>query len=145
MASNHEDRYDARRPARELRMATAITLIGGTSYIALLASLVRSILVMRLIGPRGRGIQRLVGLIKGYLSTLTIAFRHGSSKELPLAIGAQDTQRAAEVEDAVFLSVTGLTAITALGIVLYAIFSRTRVGRRGWRCPSAVGCCSPRI
>lgn len=126
--NSHQERYDARRPARELRIATAITLIGGSSYVALLANLVRSILIMRLIGPRGRGIQRLVGLIKGYLSTLTIAFRHGSSKELPLAVGAQDAQRAAEVEDAAFFSVTALTALSALGMVLYAIFL-SRAGR----------------
>ncbi len=126
--NNHQERYDARRPARELRMATAITMIGGSSYVALLASLVRSIVVMRLIGPRGRGIQRLVGLIKGYLSTLTIAFRHGASKELPMAVGAQDVRRAAEVEDAVFFSVASLTAVTALGMVLYAIF----LSRAGW-------------
>ena len=119
--NSHQQRYDARRPARELRIATAITMIGGSSYVALLASLVRSIVVMRLIGPRGRGIQRLVGLIKGYLSTLTVGFRHGASKELPMAIGAQDVRRAAEVEDAVFLSVTSLTAITALGMVVYAM------------------------
>ncbi len=120
--NNHQERYDARRPARELRIATAITLIGGSSYVALLANLVRSILIMRMIGPRGRGIQRLVGLIKGYLSTLTIAFRHGASKELPLAVGARDARHAAEVEDAAFFSVTAVTALTALGMILYAIF-----------------------
>ncbi len=119
--NNHQERYDARRPTHGLRIATAITMIGGSSYIALLASLVRSIIVMRLIGPRGRGIQRLVGLLKGYLSTLTIAFRHGASKELPMAVGAHDVRRAAEVEDAVFLSVTALSTVAALGLVLYAI------------------------
>lgn len=114
-------RWEARRPRRELRVATAMTLIGGSSYVALAANLVRSLIVMRLIGPRGRGIQRMVGMWKGYLSTLTIAFRHGASKELPLAIGAGDSRRAAEVEDAVFFSVTSLTVLTALGVVLYGI------------------------
>lgn len=118
-------RWQARRPARELRMATAMAIIGGSSYVALAASLVRSLIVMRLIGPRGRGIQRMVGMWKGYLSTLTIAFRHGASKELPLAIGAGDCTRAARVEDAVFFSVTSLTALTALGVVLYGMFIST--------------------
>ncbi|MGD9498108.1 MAG: oligosaccharide flippase family protein [Armatimonadota bacterium] len=132
-----QERYELRRPAREMRVAAAITLIGGSSYVALVASLVRSILVMRLIGPRGRGIQRLVGLIKGYLSTLTVAFRHGASKELPLAIGARDARRAAEVEDATFVAVTGVTMLTALGLVVYGLF--LSAGSRETRVALCVG------
>lgn len=135
--TDDQARWEARRPARELRMATAMTLIGGSSYVALAAGLVRSLIVMRLIGPHGRGIQRMVGMWKGYLSTLTIAFRHGASKELPLAIGAGDRARAAQVEDAVFLSVTSLTALTALGVVLYGILLST--GSRETRVAWCVG------
>ncbi len=137
MANSHEERYESRRPARALRVTAAITLIGASSYIALLAALVRSILIMRLIGPRGRGIQRLVGLIKGYLSTTTIAFRHGTSKELPLAIGARDAQRAAEAADAGYFAVTVLTALAGLGMLLYAIFISK--GSWEWRVALSVG------
>lgn len=120
MAQSHEERFEDRRPARALRAATAVTLIGGSSYIAMLVALVRSVLIMRLIGPRGRGIQRLAGLYKGYLSNLAIGWRHGVSKELPLAIGAEDPERVARVEDAGYASVGAVTLLAGLGMIVYA-------------------------
>lgn len=105
-----------------MRTSAAIGLIGGSSYIALVASVVRSIIIMRLIGPHGRGVQRLAGLIKGYLTNVSMPWRHGVAKELPLAIGAADSQRAAEVEDAGFFATSLFTAIAAAGMIFYAVF-----------------------
>jgi len=116
------ERWDSRRPERPLRASAAVTLIGGSSYVAMLVSVVRSILVMRLIGVRGRGIMRYVALIKGYLANAGIGFRHGVSKKLPLAIGAEDEEQAAAIEDAGFAAVTLATAAAALGMLLWAVF-----------------------
>jgi len=116
-----EQLSDKRRPARLLQVGAAVTLMGGSSYVAMLASVARSILLMRLLGPRGRGIQRYAGILKGYLSNSSIAWRHGVSKDLPLAIGARDDRRATEVEDAGFAAVTVVTAVFALGLLLYAL------------------------
>jgi len=116
------ERWDSRRPKRPLRSSAAVTLIGGTSYVAMLVSVVRSILIMRLIGVRGRGIMRYVALIKGYLANATIGFRYGVSKKLPMAIGADDKEQAAAIEDAGFAAVTVGTAVAALGMLLWAVF-----------------------
>ncbi len=117
-----EELRDKRRPRRLLRVGAAITLIGGSSYIAMLASMVRSVLVMRMIGPAARGVQRKAGLVIGYLANADIATRHGLSKELPLAIGARDDARAARIEDATFVAVTGITLLASLGLLIYALF-----------------------
>ncbi len=115
------ERWQSRRPERPLRASAAVTLIGGSSYVAMVVSVVRSILVMRLIGVRGRGIVRYVALVKGYLANAGIGFRHGVSKELPLAIGAEDEGRAAAIEDAGFAAVTLTTAVAALGMLVWAL------------------------
>lgn len=137
MRASDDDRFASRRPAAEMRTTTAIGLIGGSSYIALILSVIRSVFVMRIIGPRGRGIQRLAGLYKGYLTNVSMAWRHGVSKELPLAIGAEDSHRAAEVEDAGYFATALFTAIAGLGLVVYAIF----IAGGGWetRVALAVG------
>jgi len=115
-------RWELRRPRRPLRASAAVTLIGGSSYFAMLVSVVRSILVMRLVGVRGRGIMRLVALIRGYLANAGIGFRHGVSKDLPLAIGAQDEQEAAAIEDAGFMAVALVTGLVSLAMLGYALF-----------------------
>ncbi len=122
MNASDDRRFASRQPASEMRTTTAIGLIGGSSYIALIVSMVRSVLVMRMIGPRGRGIQRLTGLYKGYLTNVSVPWRHGVSKELPLAIGARDARRAAEVEDAGYVATALFTAVAGAGMVAYAMF-----------------------
>ncbi|MGC9319549.1 MAG: oligosaccharide flippase family protein, partial [Armatimonadota bacterium] len=122
MTGSDEERFEDRQPRRKLRATAAVTLIGGSSYVALVAALVRSIIVMRLIGPRGRGIQRLAGLYKGYLSNLAIGWRHGVSKELPMAIGAEDARRAARVEDTGYVGVGVASLLAGLGMVAYALW-----------------------
>ncbi|MCD6361397.1 MAG: oligosaccharide flippase family protein, partial [Armatimonadetes bacterium] len=116
-----EDLREKRRPSRLLTVSAAVTLIGGSSYAAMVVGLLRSVLVMRLIGPRGRGIQRYAGIIKGYLANSSISWRHGVSKELPLAVGARDDERAAEIENAGFAAVSVVTAVCALALLAYAL------------------------
>lgn len=122
MARTDKQRFEDRQPARKLRTSAAVTLIGGSSYVAMLMALVRSALIMRMIGPAGRGVQRLAGLYKGYLANLAIGWRHGLSKELPMAVGAGDVRHAAEVEDSACVAVGVVSALAGLGMVLYAIF-----------------------
>ncbi len=122
MSNSDERRFQARHPDQQMRTTTAIGLIGGTSYVALIVSVIRSIFVMRLIGPRGRGIQRLAGIWKGYLTNVSMPWRHGVSKLLPLAVGAEDAERAAEVEDAGYFATALFTLIAGLGMVIYAMF-----------------------
>lgn len=105
-----------------MRTTSAIGLIGGSSYIGLVLGVVRSIFVMRMIGPWGRGVQRLPGLWKGYLTNISMPWRTGLSKELPLAIGAEDCGRAAQIEDAGFFATTAFSTIASLGMVVYALF-----------------------
>ncbi len=122
MDSSDEERFESRIPDSEMRTTSAIGLIGGSSYIGLVLGVARSIIVMRLIGPRGRGIQRLVGIWKGYLSNVSMPWRSAVSKELPVSIGAEDTQRAAEVEDAGFFATTAFSGLGMLGMIVYAVF-----------------------
>ncbi len=116
------DLREKRRPERLLRLGAAIAIIGGSSYVAMVAGIVRSVMLMRLIGPVGRGIQRSAGLLIGYLGNADIAFRHGLSKQLPLAIGAEDDERAGEIEDAAYIAVTLITSVAALVLLAYALF-----------------------
>ncbi len=127
-AMSDSERWQSRRPERPLRSSAAVTLISASSYVGMLASIVRSFLVMRLIGPRGYGIMGLAALIKGYLANAGIGFRHGVSKELPLAIGAGDEERAASLEDAGFAGVSLVTAVTALGM-LTCVLAFSAAGR----------------
>ncbi|MGI5818351.1 MAG: lipopolysaccharide biosynthesis protein [Armatimonadota bacterium] len=125
MSTYDEDRFQSRSPQSEMRTTSAIGLIGGSSYIGLVLGIVRSIFVMRLIGPRGRGVQRLAAIWKGYLSNVSMPWRSGLNKELPISIGAEDCERAAEVEDAGFFATAVFTALAAVGMVFYAMFIST--------------------
>lgn len=74
-------------------------MVAGSGYFELLTGLVRSILVMRLLGPTGVGLVSIVLLVERYLSNIHLGVLHGISKLLPTAIAVSDEARAQRIED----------------------------------------------
>jgi len=104
-------------------LSSAVWML-GSSYCEMALGLAQGIFVMRLIGPVGRGIMRMVDMAHKYLTHSHLGILHGVSKELPLAIGRADTEDADSIEavGATFVTTTGLLA--GLGLFLFGWVSR---------------------
>jgi O-antigen/teichoic acid export membrane protein len=107
-----------------MRLATAVVVMIGSSYSAMLLDMVRGVLLMRLLGPTGRGIQRGVNLLTSYLDNVHLGVRHGISKRLPQAIATDDSEAADAVEDISFTFILLTTTIAALAILAWAALDR---------------------
>lgn len=108
-----------------MRGSAAVFSVSATSYIAMVLGAVRGILVMRIIGPTGRGIMQSVNLFMNYLSHAHIGILDGVSKQLPLAAGSGDYEEADEIESVGMVWVIGLTAIAGLGMVVWGLSQPT--------------------
>ena len=113
---------DRKQHARTGLLANFL-MMAGSGYFEMLTGLVRSVVVMRYLGPTARGLMGLVQTIEAYLSNSHLGVLHGISKRLPAAIGAGDEEEAQEVEDS-GVSWNLLTAsVASAGILLAALFT----------------------
>ena len=118
---SQSDRRDNRTSPLAMRLATAVVLMIGSSYFVMLLDLVRGIILMRLLGPTGRGITRGVNLLTSYLDNTHLGVRHGISKRLPQAVAAEDHETADALEDVAFTFILGTAVVSALGVFVWAL------------------------
>lgn len=93
----------------------------GTSYCEIFMGMARGVLVMRWLGPVGRGVMRMVAMAHRYLTNSHLGILHGMSKELPLALGRGDTADADEIEAVGTAYVIGTSLLGALGMVVFGL------------------------
>jgi O-antigen/teichoic acid export membrane protein len=118
-------RLEAHRQKRQTLASTAILIIGGSSYFSMLVGMLRSVLVMRLVGPAPQGVRRIVDLILKYLGHAHLGILHGTNKELPICLGQNDAERVQEVEDVGVTWVVGLTLIASVGMLIAGLLNPT--------------------
>lgn len=116
----------AHRKITDMRVTTAVLIIGGSSYFSMLAGVLRSILVMRLIGPHDQGIRRIVDIAIKYLFNAHLGILHGTNKAVPIYLGKGDHEMVEEVEDVGITWTLGLTILAALGMAIYGLSNPTR-------------------
>lgn len=97
-------------------------MILGTSYGDMLLGLVRGILVMRAIGPTGRGLMRTVHLFSRYLSNAHLGALHGVSKELPMALGRRDEADVQQIQDVGSTTIILLSLLASLGMLIWGLW-----------------------
>jgi len=97
-------------------------MILGSSYAEMLLGVVRGILVMRAIGPTGRGLMRTVHLFNRYLSNAHLGALHGVSKELPMALGRRDETEVQQIQDVGSTVVILLSSLGSLGMLLWGLW-----------------------
>lgn len=114
-----EDR--APRDRRRQGALWGVLLMLGSSYADLLLGLVQSIYVMNRIGPTGRGLMRLADMFNKYLSNAHLGALHGLSKQLPLALGRREEERAQGLEDVGMTTVLGLGLLGSLAMLTWAL------------------------
>ena len=120
---SQSERRDNRTSPLAMRLLTAVVLMISSSCFVMLLDLVRGIVLMRLLGPTGRGITRGVNLLTSYLDNTHLGVRHGISKRLPQALAAEDHETADALEDVAFTFILGTTIIAALGVFLWALLA----------------------
>lgn len=108
-----------------MRASTAILIIGGSSYFSMLVGILRSVLVMRLIGPEAQGIRRIVDIFTKYLFNAHLGILHGTNKVMPIYLGRGEYDRVQEVEDVGTTWTIGLTLLAALGMAIYGMTNPT--------------------
>ena len=116
-----EERLTAHRGRRHMRASTAMLIIGSSSYFGMLTGIVRSILVMRLIGPNDQGIRRIVDIFTKYLTNAHLGILHGTNKVMPIYLGQQDHEKVELVEDVGTTWTIGLTLLAAVGMALHGM------------------------
>lgn len=102
-------------------MISAAVMILGSSYCEMAVGLVRSILIMNLLGPTGKGIMALVGIAHKYLTHSHLGTIHGVSKDLPIAIGRNDVAAMDEVEATGSTIITLSAIVAGIGLALYGV------------------------
>lgn len=104
-----------------MRGSAAVFAVSATSYASMLLAAVRGILVMRIIGPTGRGIMQSVNLFVHYLSHAHLGILDGLSKELPVTVGEGDYEQADRIESVGMTWVITLTAVAGLGLAIWGM------------------------
>jgi len=118
-------RLEAHRRKRQTLASTAVLIVGGSSYFSMLAGVLRSVLVMRLVGPAPQGVRRTVDLILKYLTHSHLGVLHGANKELPIRLGQNDAAGIQEVEDVGVTWVVGLTLIASVAMLIAGLLNPT--------------------
>lgn len=98
--------------------STAILIICGSSYFSMLLGVLRSVLVMRMLGPSAQGIRKIVDLFNKYLSNSHLGVLHGVNKQVPILLGQSDRQQVQDVED---IGITWIIALTAAASLAMAV------------------------
>ncbi|MCX7599563.1 MAG: hypothetical protein N2512_11970 [Armatimonadetes bacterium] len=111
---------DRQQHARTGLLASFL-MVAGSGYFELLTGLVRSVLVMRLLGPTGVGLVGIILLLERYLSNVHFGALHGISKLLPRAIAAEDEARAQQIENTGATWVMATATLGAAGVVVGAL------------------------
>jgi len=111
---------DRQQHARTGLLASFL-MVAGSGYFELLTGLVRSILVMRLLGPTGVGLVGIILLIERYLGNIHLGILHGISKSLPTAIAVNDEAQAQRIEDTGSTWVMATTTVGSAGVLAAAL------------------------
>lgn len=122
--SAHE-RLEAHRAKRQTLASTAVVIIGGSSYFSMLAGVLRSVLVMRLVGPAPQGVRRGVDLALKYLSNSHLGILHGINKVMPIHLGRNEAEKVQEVEDVGVTWVIALTLLASLAMLVGGFMNPT--------------------
>lgn len=95
-------------------------MLNGSALLGQIASVVQSIVVMRLIAPGMYGIWLGLTIILTYGALAHLGSEHGLGIRLPYLRGRRQKLRAEAMANSVFIGWTSLTLLIALGIALYA-------------------------
>lgn len=120
-----ERRLRAHERRHRIRASTAMLIIGSSSYFSMLVGILRSVLVMRIIGPEAQGIRRIVDILTKYLFNAHLGILHGTNKVMPIYLGRGDYERVQQVEDVGTTWTLGLTLLAAVGMALYGMTNPT--------------------
>jgi O-antigen/teichoic acid export membrane protein len=119
----------------------------GSSYFDLLTSLIQTVIVMRLIGPTGRGLMTISDLFTKWLANTHLGAMHGLSRRLPVALARHEEQRAQDLEDVGMSFVLATSILSALGMLGTAVFclSWGTVTREVIACGAGIFLCSQTV
>lgn len=115
-AGQPRDRHQANRAG----LLANFLMVAGSGYFELLTGLIRSVFVMRLLGPTGNGLVGLVRLLQQYLSNSHLGVLHGVTKHLPRALGNHSGEPAERIEDVGATWIILTAGVCAIGILVAA-------------------------
>lgn len=118
-----EEQMQARR--RMMSATAAVAIVCGTSYFAMLVGILRSVMVMRMLGPTFQGVRRLVDLFTKYLFNIHFGVLHGCSKQLPLHLGEHDAEKVRATQEVGISWILGLTLVGSLAMVAVGLANPT--------------------
>lgn len=97
-----------------------------SNFLGQAISLVRGIVVRRLLGPLSYGWLNIFTLIERYAGYTDMGLINAMDRELPLSRGRGDKLKEEEIENNVFTSILISSVIIALAVILYGLTSSVR-------------------
>lgn len=113
------------RRRRVVDISAAIFIIASSSYFSMILGVVRSLWVMRLIGPAAQGVRRTVDIINKYLFNAHLGILHGVSKQISVQMGQNRLDEVKKTQDVGVTWIITLTAVAAIGMVIWGLSNPT--------------------
>ncbi len=120
-SSDQADNLKKRTRRRQSGLHGLVMML-ASSYADLLLGIVRGVLVMRMIGPTGRGLMRSVDQFNKWFSNAHLGALHGVSKQLPITLGRRDERQAQEIEEVGTSVILGTGLLAALAMLACGLF-----------------------
>lgn len=105
--------------------STAVLIICGSSYFSMLLGVLRSVMVMRMIGPSSQGVRKLVDLANKYLSNSHLGVLHGVNKQVPILLGQGKHEQVQRVEDVGVSWILLLSLLASVGLAIWGLTNPT--------------------
>lgn len=91
------------------------------NYLSTALLLARGLLLARLLGPASLGVYATVGIVIAYAAYADLGMGRVQSREIPLALGAGQTQKAEEWRWYGLVSSTGCALLATAGLAVYVV------------------------
>ncbi|MFQ5808494.1 MAG: lipopolysaccharide biosynthesis protein [Armatimonadota bacterium] len=114
--------------AQATSTSAGIAIVSSASYVGLIASVIRALVLANVLGPIDWGILAAVRLLVGYCGNSHLGMMHGLNKLMPLALGKEEHERAETLQNTAFTATTALAIAAGLTVCGVAFFDLAHLG-----------------
>jgi O-antigen/teichoic acid export membrane protein len=105
----------------KLKIIRDTLYFSSSRYVLLGLSVVRNLVVARVLGPEDYGLWIIATLVLTYGDQIHLGLRHAGDKEIPYYTGRSDIQQASRLASAIYAGVLVLSVIGVIGLTVVAL------------------------
>ncbi len=107
----------------KLKIIRDTLYFSSSRYLLLGLSVVRNLVVARVLGPEDYGLWIIATLVLTYGDQIHLGLRHAGDKEIPYYTGRSDIQQASRLASAIYAGVLVLSVVGLIGLSGYAMLA----------------------